>query len=104
MIADLPPPVSDPDWSFYDEYVYIGKMYALDIYSVYMAEINKVVSKPRDSRQYDTPKHCAMFVKTGNNFDECGILKTNDFLKIHCILFSLFKRLLKQLQTYWSTA
>ena len=46
------PSIPDPYWYLYDEDDYIGKMYALDIHSVYTDEINKVASNPRDSRKY----------------------------------------------------
>ena len=68
MMAVLPP-VPDSDWYLYDEDYYIGKMYALDIHSVYIAEINKVASNPRESRQYYTSNPCVICVNTVNTFD-----------------------------------
>ena len=75
ILADLPF-VPDPDWSLYYEYDYIGKMDALDIYSVYTAETNKSASNPKYSRNYETSNPCTVCEKTGNNFDDCEILKT----------------------------
>ena len=98
--------VPDPDWSLYEKYDYIGKTDALDICSVYTAEINKVANNPRDSRHYDTSKPCAVCGKTGHTFGECELLKKHDFLKIHCINFQYersgwtnYKRIRVQHQT-----
>ena len=44
MMAYLPT-VPDPDWSLYDEYDYIEKLYALDIHSVYKKHIHTEISK-----------------------------------------------------------
>ena len=63
------PPIPYIDWSFYDEDKHIGKMYALDIHSVYTAEINKVTSNTRNSRHYDTSDHYAMCGLTVDTFD-----------------------------------
>ena len=102
MMEDLPL-IPDTDLSLYDEYEYIGKMYDLDIRSVYAAEINKVVRNPRDSQQYDTSNPCAVCRNTRHAFDECEILKYHDFLKIQCVQFFPRKKNLDQLQTDRST-
>ena len=46
ILGDLPP-VSDPEWYLYGEDDYIGIIDALDIHSIYTAEINKVASDTR---------------------------------------------------------
>ena len=68
IMADLPP-VPDLDWSIHDEYDYIGNIDALDIHIVYMDEINKVASNPRDSWHYYTSKTCAVCGNTVQTFD-----------------------------------
>ena len=92
------------DWSLYYKYDYLGNMDALDISSVYMTEINKVASNPKDSRLFGTSNPCAICVNTGHNFDECDLLRNHDLLKRHCIQFSPFKKRSKQLQTNQSTS
>ena len=54
MIAAFPP-VTYPYWYWYiyDEDDYNGKMDALDVYSVYTAETNKVSSNKMYSRHYE---------------------------------------------------
>ena len=79
-------------------------MYALYIHSIYTSEINKVSSNPRVSIHYDTSKPCAVCGKTGHTFDEFYLLKNHDFMKIHCIQFSLLKKWLNQIQTYQITS
>ena len=54
-------------------------MDAVDIHSVYMPEIDKVTSNPRDSRHHDASNPCNVCVNTGHTFDECEILKNMTF-------------------------
>ena len=70
------PPLPDTYWSLYDKDEYIGKIEALEIHSVYTAEINKAASNPGDLRHYDNSNPCDMCGKTGNTFDECELLKS----------------------------
>ena len=68
-------PVPDPDWSLYDEDDYIGETDALDIHSVYIDQINKPASNPRESIHYYTSNPCVVCVNFGHNFDYCKLLK-----------------------------
>ena len=50
-------------------------MEALDIHSVYMAEINKVASNTREPIHCDTSNPFDLCGNTGHTFDYCEILK-----------------------------
>ena len=79
-------------------------MEALDIHSVYMAEINKVASNTREPIHCDTSNPFDLCGNTGHTFDECDILKNHNFLKRNCIQFSLCKKWLNQPKTDLNTA